>query len=92
MRSNNVNNTLGITEEGKQAKIWNAEEGVCIDHRVVDEVKEWTEPGNGNQKIVRVSYTWKSADVPGWVDKKTFASVEGMNQSTDGVMALVKNQ
>lgn len=34
------NNTLGITDEGKQAKIWDAKEGVCIGRRVVDEVKE----------------------------------------------------
>ena len=41
---------------------------------VVDEVKEWTEPGNGNQKVVRVSYTWKLADVPSWVDKSVLWS------------------
>lgn len=71
------NNTLGITDEGKQAKIWDAKEGVCIGRRVVDEVKEWTEPGNGNQKVVRVSYTWKLADVPSWVDKKRSPASRG---------------
>lgn len=84
------NNVLGITEEGKQAKIWDAKEGVCIGRRVVEEVKEWTEPGNGNQKVVRVSYTWKLADVPSWVDKKAFASVRGMNEAADGTITLVK--
>ena len=84
------NNTLGITDEGKQAKIWDAKEGVCIGRQVVDEVKEWTEPGNGNQKVVRVSYTWKLADVPSWVDKKAFSSVKGMNEPEDGMINLVK--
>lgn len=83
-------NTLGITEEGKQAKIWDAKEGVCIGRRVVDEVKEWTEPGEGNQKIVRVSYTWKLVDVPGWVNKEAFSAVKGMNKPADGTMILVK--
>ncbi|HBQ7498170.1 TPA: membrane lipoprotein lipid attachment site-containing protein [Klebsiella pneumoniae] len=84
------NNTLGITDEGKQAKIWDAKEGVCIGRRVVDEVKEWTEPGNGNQKIVRVSYTWTLADVPAWVDKKAFSSVKGMNEPEESMINLVK--
>ncbi|MFY0173754.1 MULTISPECIES: membrane lipoprotein lipid attachment site-containing protein [Klebsiella/Raoultella group] len=84
------NNTLGITDEGKQAKIWDAKEGVCIGRRVVDEVKEWTEPGNGNQKVVRVSYTWKLADVPSWVDKKVFSSVKGMNEPEESMINLVK--
>lgn len=84
------NNTLGITDEGKQAKIWDAKEGVCIGRRVVDEVKEWTEPGNGNQKVVRVSYTWKLADVPSWVDKKAFSSVKGMNEPEEGMINLVQ--
>lgn len=59
-------------------------------HRVVDEITEWTEPGEGNQKVVRVSYTWKLTDVPGWVDKKAFGSVKGMNESANGTMNLVK--
>lgn len=57
------NNTLGITDEGKQAKIRDAKEGVCVGRRIVDEVKEWTVLGNGNQKVVRVTYTWKLTDV-----------------------------
>lgn len=84
------NNTLGITEEGKQAQIWDAKEGVCIGRRVVDEVKEWTELGNGNQKVVRVTYTWKLTAVPPWVDKSAFSGVKGMNEPADGAMNLVK--
>ncbi|WP_373225839.1 membrane lipoprotein lipid attachment site-containing protein [Enterobacter cloacae complex sp. ESBL7] len=83
-------NVLGITDEGKAAKIWNTQEGVCIGRRVVDQVKEWTEPGNGNQKVVRVSYTWKLVDVPRWVDKSAFSDVKGMNGPVDGTMTLVK--
>ncbi|KLH84169.1 lipoprotein [Escherichia coli] len=83
-------NVLGITEEGKKAKVWSTTDGACVGRRAVDEIKEWTEPGNGNQKVVRVSYTWKLVDVPGWIDKKAFASVKGMNDSADGAMNLVK--
>lgn len=53
-------------------------------------MKEWTEPGNGNQQVVHVSYTWKLADVPSWVDKKAFANVKGMNEPEDGAINLVK--
>lgn len=84
------NNTLGITDEGKQAKIWNTKEGVCVGRRVVDKIKEWTEPGKGNQQVVRVSYSWKLIDVPGWLDKEAFSSVKGMNEPADGAMTLVK--
>ncbi|MCX8959890.1 hypothetical protein EHW66_21170 [Erwinia psidii] len=84
------NNTPGITDEDKQAKIWDAKEGVCIGRRVVDEVMEWTEPGNGNQKVVRVTYTWKLTDVASWVDKSAFSGVKGTNESADGTMTLVK--
>ncbi|EMO2329682.1 DNA-directed RNA polymerase subunit beta, partial [Klebsiella pneumoniae] len=46
--------------------------------------------GNGNQQVVHVSYTWKLADVPSWVDKKAFANVKGMNEPEDGAINLVK--
>ncbi|MDT7486038.1 hypothetical protein [Citrobacter koseri] len=84
------NNTLGITDEGKSAKIWDAKDGACIGRRVVDEIKEWTEPGKGSQQVVRVSYSWKLVDVPRWVDKEAFSSVKGMNEPADGTMTLVK--
>lgn len=84
------NNTLGITDEGKQAKIWDTKEGVCVGRRVVVEVKEWTEPGKSGPQVVRVTYTWKLVDVPGWIDKKAFANVKGMNEPADGAMNLVK--
>ncbi|ELS2640585.1 hypothetical protein R5D03_003941 [Escherichia coli] len=83
-------NVLGITEEGKKAKVWSTTDGACVGRRAVDEIKEWTEPGNGNQKVVRVTYTWKLVDVPGWIDKKAFASVKGMNEPADGAINLVK--
>lgn len=81
---------LEVTDKGQEVEFWNRENGACVGHRVVDEVKEWTEPGNGNQKIVRVSYTWKLADVPAWVDKKAFSSVKGMNEPEESMINLVK--
>ena len=81
---------LEVTDKGQEVEFWNRQEGACIGHREVDEVKEWTEPGSGNQKVVRVSYTWKVADVPSWVDKKAFSSVKGMNEPEEGMINLVK--
>ncbi|EDR9797664.1 DNA-directed RNA polymerase subunit beta [Salmonella enterica subsp. enterica serovar Zongo] len=81
---------LETTDKGRKTNFWDRNNGACAGHRAVDEIKEWTEPGNGNQKIVRVSYTWKLVDVPGWIDKKAFASVKGMNEPADGAMNLVK--
>ena len=81
---------LEVTDKGQEVEFWDREKGACVGHREVSEIKEWTEPGNGDQKVVRVSYTWKLADVPSWVDKKAFSSVRGMNEPEDGKINLVK--
>lgn len=81
---------LEVTDKGQEVEFWDRENGACVGHREVSEIKEWTEPGNGNQKVVRVSYTWKLADVPSWVDKSAFSGVKGMSEPADGAMNLVK--
>ena len=81
---------LEVTDKGQDVEFWDREKGACVGHRAVAEIKEWTEPGNGNQKVVRVSYTWKLADVPSWADKKAFSSVNGMNEPEEGMINLVK--
>lgn len=81
---------LEVTDKGQEVEFWDRENGACVGHREVTEIKEWTEPANGNQKVVRVSYTWKLADVPSWADKKAFSSVKGMNGPEDGMINLVK--
>ncbi|ELH1432531.1 TPA: lipoprotein [Klebsiella pneumoniae] len=81
---------LEITDKGQEVEFWDRKDGACVGHRVVAEIKEWTEPGNGNQKVVRVTYTWKLTDVPSWVDKSAFSGVKGMNEPADGAMNLVK--
>ncbi|WP_334648631.1 membrane lipoprotein lipid attachment site-containing protein [Klebsiella pneumoniae] len=81
---------LEVTDKGQEVEFWDREKGACVGHREVSEIKEWTEPGNGDQKVLRVSYTWKLADVPSWVDKKAFSSVRGMNEPEDGKINLVK--
>jgi hypothetical protein len=81
---------LEVTDKGQEVEFWDRENGACVGHREVSEIKEWTEPGNNNQKIVRVSYTWKLADVPSWVDKKAFSSVKGMNEPEESMINLVK--
>lgn len=82
---------LSATEKGVKAKFWDKNNGACVGNKVVDEVKEWTEPSdNGGQKMTRVTYTWKLTDVPGWVDKKSFPAVFGMNKSEDDDIILIK--
>lgn len=91
-QSNGFSNVdvLEVTDKGQEVEFWDRENGACVGHREVLEIKEWTEPGNGNQKVVRVSYTWKLADVPSWVDKKAFSSVKGMNEPEESMINLVK--
>lgn len=68
---------LEVTDKGQEIEFWDRKKGSCVGHRAVAEIKEWTEPGNGIQKVVRVSYTWKLADVPSWVDKKAVLQRQG---------------
>ncbi len=81
---------LEVTDKGQEVEFWDRENVACVGHREVSEIKEWTEPGNGNQKVVRVSYTWKLTDVPSWVDKKAFSSVKGMAEPEEAKIVLVK--
>ena len=81
---------LEVTDKGQEVEFWDRKGGACVGHRIVDKITEWTEPGEGSQKVVRVSYTWKLADVPSWVDKKAFSSVKGMNEPEESMINLVK--
>ncbi|QDX97011.1 DNA-directed RNA polymerase subunit beta [Pectobacterium carotovorum subsp. carotovorum] len=81
---------LEVTDQGQDVEFWDRKDGACVGHRVVDEITEWTEAGEDGMKIVRVSYTWKLADVPSWVEKSAFAGVKGMTEPDEGVIALVK--
>lgn len=82
---------LSATEKGVKAKFWDKNNGACVGHKVVDEIKEWTEPSNaGGQKVTRVSYTWKLTGVPGWVDKEIFSGIFGMNKPEEDQIILVK--
>ncbi|WP_049271427.1 hypothetical protein [Citrobacter braakii] len=81
---------LEVTDKGQEVEFWDRKDGACVGHRAVDKITEWTEPGNGNQKVVRVSYTWKLTDVPSWVDKSAFYGVKGMSEPVESVIALVK--
>lgn len=82
---------LEITDKGQEVDFWNREEGACVGHRIVTEVKSWTEPSDGaGAKITQVTYTWKLDGVPGWVDKNAFSGVKGMAESEEGKIVLVK--
>lgn len=81
---------LEVTDKGQEIEFWDRKDGACVGHRTVDKITEWTEAGEAGMKIVRVSYTWKLADVPSWLEKSAFAGVKGMNEPVESVIALVK--
>ncbi|HID2078205.1 membrane lipoprotein lipid attachment site-containing protein [Klebsiella pasteurii] len=90
--SNSFSNVdvLEVTDKGQEVEFWDRKDGVCIGHRAVAEIKEWTEADASGMKIVRVSYTWRLAGVPSWVDKSAFAGVRGMTEPAEGLISLVK--
>ena len=83
--------TVSQQANGQEVEFWNRENGACVGHRAVAEVKSWTEPSEGNGvKMTQVTYTWKLDDVPGWVDKKAFSGVKGMAEPEEAKIVLVK--
>ncbi|MGI8464462.1 DNA-directed RNA polymerase subunit beta [Pectobacterium punjabense] len=82
---------LEVTDKGQEVDFWDREEGACVGHRIVAEVKSWTEPSEGNGvKMTQVTYTWKLDGVPGWVDKKALSGVKGMAEPEEAKIVLVK--
>ncbi|EDL6698599.1 DNA-directed RNA polymerase subunit beta [Salmonella enterica] len=81
---------MEVTDKGQEVEFWDRKDGACVGHRAVDKITEWTEAGEDGMKIVRVSYTWKLTGVPSWLDKSAFSGVEGMNESVESAIALVK--
>lgn len=82
---------LEVTDKGQEVEFWDRENGACVGHRAVAEVKSWTEPSEGNGvKMTQVTYTWKLDGVPGWVDKNAFSGVKGMSEPEEGKIVLVK--
>lgn len=82
---------LEVTDKGQQVQFWDRKDGACVGHRAVAEIKNWTEPSEGNGvKMTQVTYTWKLDGVPGWVDKKAFSGVKGMAEPEEAKTVLVK--
>ncbi|EUM14994.1 hypothetical protein L465_00765 [Enterobacter sp. BIDMC 29] len=82
---------LETTDKGRKTKFWDSNNGACVGHRAVAEVKSWTEPSEGNGvKMTQVTYTWKLDGVPGWVDKNDFSGVKGMSEPEEAKIVLVK--
>ncbi|MEA9392131.1 membrane lipoprotein lipid attachment site-containing protein [Acerihabitans sp. TG2] len=82
---------LEVTDKGQDVEFWDRKIGACVGHRVVAEIKNWTEPSEGaGVKMTQVTYTWKLDGVPGWVDKKAFAGVKGMAEPEETRIVLVK--
>lgn len=81
---------MEVTDKGQEVEFWDRKDGACVGHRAVDKITEWTEAAEDGMKIVRVSYTWKLTGVPSWLDKSAFSGVEGMNESVESAIALVK--
>ena len=70
-----------ITPKGQKAKVWDPQHGFCVGKRQVDEVLDWTVPGEGEQQVTQINYTWKVAKRPGWADDEAFAAVPGIGKS-----------
>ncbi|KHT36898.1 membrane lipoprotein lipid attachment site-containing protein [Pectobacterium carotovorum] len=82
---------LEVTDKGQEVEFWDRKDGACVGHRAVAEVTNWTEPSEADGlKVTQVSYTWKLADVPGWVNKDSFSGVKGMAESEEAKIVLVK--
>ena len=82
---------LEVTDKGQEVDFWNRKKGTCVGHRAVAEIKSWTEPSEGNGvKMTQVTFTWKLAGVPGWVDKSAFSGVKGMDEPVETKIFLVK--
>lgn len=86
---------LETTDKGRKTNFWDINNGVCIGHRTVSEIINWTEPSDNNgQKITQVSYNWKLSGIPSWVDKQAFitAGINGIDEPKESEIILVKTQ
>lgn len=73
-----------LTAKGKDAKVWDPEHGFCVGTKELDEVVDWTVPGEGGQQATRINYTWKVSKRPSWVDDELFSRVPGIPKSEAG--------
>ncbi|EKN6081081.1 DNA-directed RNA polymerase subunit beta [Yersinia enterocolitica] len=82
---------LEVTDKGQEVDFWDRKKGACVGHRSVAEIKSWTETSDRNGvKMTQVTFTWKLAGVPGWVDKDAFSGVRGMDEPVETKIVLVK--
>jgi hypothetical protein len=70
-------NVYALTPKGEQAKVWDAQHGFCVGKKQVDEVTDWTAPGEG-ENAARVNFKWKIVDRASWVDEEAFAAIPGL--------------
>ncbi|MGH8614306.1 MAG: DNA-directed RNA polymerase subunit beta [Gammaproteobacteria bacterium] len=72
---------IDLTEKGRDAEVWDPKNGFCVGRPRVHEVIRWTEPADdAGVQMTRITYTWKLADGPDWVDPKLFPDIEGMSE------------
>ena len=66
---------LEVTDKGQAVEFWDRKDGACVGHRAVAEIKEWTEPGNGNRKLFAclIHGRWRMF-LHGWTKKRSPAS------------------
>lgn len=81
--------SVDLTEKGKDEEVWDAQKGFCIGHKEVDEILEWTEPGE-NEKKTKVTYTWEMVDRPDWVSAEFFGHIDGIKEPEKAQFVAVK--
>lgn len=82
---------IELTQAGKDAKVWDPENGFCIGRKGVVDIVRWSEPAEQmGARISQVEYTWGITDSPRWLDKKAFAEVEGINTPVEAMAVLRK--
>jgi hypothetical protein len=83
--------TINLTAKGNDAKVWVPGKGFCIGHYGVDEIKQWTEPGQQAATVsTTVDFTLKLQDIPNWAQSPAFADIRGMTQPLDAVAVFIK--
>lgn len=83
--------SIGLTDAGRSAGVWDENKGFCVGQRRVHEVVRWTEPTQGQTaSFIEVTYTWQLEDRPKWLKPEMFPDVRGMIEPVESGITLVK--
>lgn len=83
--------SIQLTEKGTNANVWNPQAGFCVGRKGIDDVLEWTEPGNASStQKTKITYTWKIVDRPRWATDEFFGGIPGMTKPEKDYAVAVK--